>query len=163
MRETGLALIAAAVVVLLFAVFGGTAVLRGLETASLDLRFRIRGVRAPGPEIAVILVDDRSLAALGRWPFSRHLFAKALEALNREGAKLVVFDLLFAEPDEPVPAALRGTARNAATALSGEANARPAQGSSSALPPMIPTASSLRPSGRRAMCCCRSRSRSPVR
>jgi len=123
MREAGLALVAAAVVVLLFAVFGDTAVLRGLETASLDLRFRIRGVRAPGQEIAVILVDDRSLAALGRWPFSRHLFAKALGALKGEGAKLVVFDLLFAEPDELVPASLRAAAQSAAAALSGKESA----------------------------------------
>ena len=118
MREAGLALAAAAAAVLLFAVFGDTAVLRGLETASLDLRFRIRGVRAPGPAVAVILVDDPSLAALGRWPISRRLFAKALETLDRAGAKLVVFDLLFAEPDEPVPAPLRAAARSAAAALS---------------------------------------------
>ncbi|HXM71551.1 MAG TPA: CHASE2 domain-containing protein, partial [Thermoanaerobaculia bacterium] len=121
-REAGLALIAAAVVVLVFALFGTTAVLRGLETASLDLRFRIRGVRPPGPAVTLIIADDASLAALGRWPFSRHLYTRALATLERAGTKLVVFDLLFAEPDEPVPAALRGAARNAATALSGEAN-----------------------------------------
>ena len=121
-REAGLALLAAAVIAVVFALFGTTAVLRGLETASLDLRFRIRGVRPPGPAVTVILVDDASLAALGRWPISRRLFARALTALDRAGAKVVVFDLLFAEPEEPVPPTLRGAARNAATALSGEAN-----------------------------------------
>ena len=33
----------------------------------------------PGPEVALVLVDDRSLAALGRWPLSRHLFAQAVQ------------------------------------------------------------------------------------
>ena len=71
-RSAGLALIGAAVVVLLFTVFADNPVVRGLETASLDLRFRLRGIRPPGPEVAIILVDDRSLESLGRWPLSRH-------------------------------------------------------------------------------------------
>ncbi len=121
-REAGLALAAAAAVLLLFSFFGNSGLLRALETASLDFRFRLRGVRPPGPEAAVILVDDRSLAALGRWPFSRHLFASAVDALDRAGARLIVFDLLFAEPDEPVPAPLRATARSAAKAIPPEGN-----------------------------------------
>ncbi len=113
-REAVLALIVATGVLELLST---TAVLRGLETASLDLRFRARGVQPPGTQVAVILVDDRSLAALGRWPFSRRLFARAVETLDRAGAKLIVFDLLFAEPDQSVPIALRDAAREAVAAL----------------------------------------------
>jgi adenylate cyclase len=119
-RSAGLALISAAVVVLLFTVFADNPVVRGLETASLDLRFRLRGVRPPGPEVAIILVDDRSLESLGRWPLSRALFARALEVLDHAGAKVVAFDLLFTEPDEPMPADLREMARAAAEALTGD-------------------------------------------
>ena len=122
-REAALALIAALAVVLLFGAVGDTTMLRGLETASLDLRFRLRGVKPPGPEVALVMVDDTSLAAIGRWPFSRRVFTKALQALDRAGAKLVVFDLLFAEPEQPVPAALRADARAAAASLSGEQQA----------------------------------------
>jgi adenylate cyclase len=117
LRSAGLALAAAAIVLFAFAVFADMPLLRGLETASLDLRFRLRGVRPPGPEVSIVLVDDRSLAALGRWPFSRSLFAKALRVLDRAHAKVVAFDLLFAEPDEPVPADLREAAAAAAKAL----------------------------------------------
>ena len=116
-RSAGLALVAAAVVVLLFTVFADNPVLRGLETASFDLRFRLRGVRPPGPEVTVILVDDRSLDSFGRWPFPRALFARALDVLDHAGAKVVAFDLLFTEPEEPVPADLREAARAAAEAL----------------------------------------------
>ena len=119
-RSAGLALITAATVVLLFTVFADAPLVRGLETASLDLRFRLRGARPPGPEVTVILVDDPSVEALGRWPFSRALFARALEMLDRAEAKVVAFDLLFTEPDEPVPADLREAARNAAQALTAD-------------------------------------------
>jgi adenylate cyclase len=120
MRSAGLVLVSAALVLLGFAVFADNPLIRGLETASLDLRFRLRGVRPPGPQVAVILVDDRSLEAYGRWPFSRTLFARTLAMLDDAGAKVVAFDLLFTEPDEPVPADLREAARSAAEALAGE-------------------------------------------
>jgi CHASE2 domain-containing sensor protein len=70
--------------------------------------------------VVVILVDDRSLESLGRWPFSRALFARALAMLDQAGAKVVAFDFLFTEPDEPVPAELREATRAAAAALAGE-------------------------------------------
>ena len=117
LRSAGLALAAALLVTLVFALFADAPMLRGLETATLDLRFRLRGIRPPGPAVSIILVDDKSLAALGRWPFSRGLFAQALGILGRAHANLVAFDLLFAEPDEPVPADLREAAGAAARAL----------------------------------------------
>ncbi len=118
-REALLAAVAAVAVVMLLTALGDSAVVRGLETASFDLRLRLRGVQAPGPEVVLVLVDDRSLAALGRWPFSRHLFARALDRLARDGARVVVFDLLFSEPEQPVPAPLREAAGLTAAALAG--------------------------------------------
>jgi len=115
-REAGLALVAAWIVLAL-ALLDGTGAMRGLETASLDLRFRLRGIRAPGAEIAVVLVDDASIAALGRWPFSRHLFAAALRGLAKAHAKTAVFDLLFAEPEQRIPPEARAAASAAASAL----------------------------------------------
>src|SRR3954470_255911 len=116
-REGALALVIAGAVVLAFLTVGDSTVLRGLETASLDLRFRLRGPEPPGSAVSLVMVDDRSLAAIGRWPFSRRVFARALDALDRAGAKAIVFDLLFAEPEQSVPPALRAAARSAANAL----------------------------------------------
>jgi adenylate cyclase len=123
-RSASLALVSAALVTLVFAVFADNPVIRGLETASLDLRFRLRGVRPPGSEVVAILVDDRSLERLGRWPFSRALFTRALAILDEAGAKVVAFDFLFTEPDEPVPAELREAARAGVEALASERNDR---------------------------------------
>jgi CHASE2 domain-containing sensor protein len=87
------------------------------ETASLDLRFRLRGVKPAEPETIVVLVDDRSLEALGRWPLSRRLYAQAVEKLDRAGARVIAFDLLFAEPEEAISEELRSAARTAAGGL----------------------------------------------
>jgi adenylate cyclase len=114
-REAALACAIATIVLLLLTVEGGGLV-RGLETASLDLRFRLRGVLPADAYTAVILVDDRSLAALGPWPLSRRIFAKAVDKLGQAEARVIAFDLLFAEPEEPVSADLRGAARDAAAA-----------------------------------------------
>ena len=116
-RSAGLALTAAAIVVLLLTLFADNPVIRGLETGSLDLRFRLRGTRPPGPEVTIVMIDDRSLDSLGRWPLSRALFARALELIHDAGAKVVAFDLLFTEPDEPMPADMRQEARAAVKAL----------------------------------------------
>lgn len=116
MLEAGLALVITATVLLGLPALDWP-LLRGLETASLDLRFRLRGTIAPGPETTVVLVDDRSLATYGRWPLSRRLYAKAIERLDRAGAELIVFDLLFAEPEQPIPTELRDSVRAAAGLL----------------------------------------------
>ena len=116
LREAAVA-IGAAMVVLLPLTTLDLKPLRILETASLDLRFRLRGAEAPGNEIAVILVDDRTLAALGRWPLSRRRYAQAVKALDAAAAKVIVFDLLFPEREEPIASDLRESAQAAASRL----------------------------------------------
>src|SRR3954464_11034031 len=91
--------------------------------ASRDLRFRIRGARPPGPEINSLLVDEASLSRLGRWPLSRRLYAKAIEILDNAGARVIAFDLLFTEPEEPASHSLREAARAAAERLREPADA----------------------------------------
>lgn len=77
--------------------------LRELETTVFDLQLRLRGTLPPGPEIALVVVDEKSLAALGRWPLSRGRYADLVERLRQEGARVVAFDILFAEPEPPLP------------------------------------------------------------
>lgn len=78
---------------------GALPVLRDLEALSLDARFRLRGVEAPGPQTVIVLIDDRSLASLGRWPVSRRQIAAAVSRLSAADARVIAFDLLFAEPE----------------------------------------------------------------
>ena len=100
-REAAISVIVALVVLLVLTEFQNWAVLRGLETATLDLRFRVRGPRPPEPQTAVVLIDDKSLERFGRWPLSRSLYAKAVQWLDRTGARAIGFDLLFPEAEQP--------------------------------------------------------------
>ena len=73
-----------------------------LELATLDTRFRYRPQRFshPDPRIVVIDIDQKAQEVLGRWPFSRSHFAKMLDVLHEEDAKVVAFDITFSKPDQ---------------------------------------------------------------
>jgi adenylate cyclase len=117
-----LALVTAALVFAILNWFADSITIRQIETASLDLRFLVRGVSPPGPECAIVLIDDRSTDALGGWPISRSVFAKALAALDQAGAKIVVLDVGFFTPEQPAPSGWQAAVRAATAALSGADN-----------------------------------------
>src|SRR5688572_17401238 len=73
--------------------------LRRLETVAFDLRLRLRGTTKPGPETVIILVDEHTVASLGRWPLPRAVYADLLRHLRDAGARVIAFDMLFAEPE----------------------------------------------------------------
>jgi adenylate cyclase len=92
-------LLSTLIVVLLYVWASQTTLLHNLEAKALDLRFQLRGAKSPGSPIALIVVDDRSIAELGRWPWSRRHFAEMAHRLHAAGAKVIAFDLLLAEPE----------------------------------------------------------------
>ena len=78
--------------------------LQRLEFDSLDTRFRYRpAAKTPvDPRIVIVDIDQRSQEVLGKWPFSRTHFAKMLDVLREDGAKVVAFDITFDKPDQTV-------------------------------------------------------------
>jgi adenylate cyclase len=76
--------------------------LQRLEYASLDTRFRYRPRKLTpvDPRIAIIDIDQHSQEALGKWPFSRTYFAKMLDVLRADGAKVAAFDVTFSKADQ---------------------------------------------------------------
>jgi adenylate cyclase len=74
--------------------------MRNLEAKALDLRFHLRGETTPGTPVVLVVIDDRSIAELGRWPWSRRRFAELVQRLQAARAKVIGFDLLFAEAEE---------------------------------------------------------------
>jgi adenylate cyclase len=70
------------------------------ELATLDTRFRFRGTANPDPRIVIVAIDQRSQEILGRWPFPRSNFAKMLDHLREDGARVVTFDITYSKPDE---------------------------------------------------------------
>ncbi|NWF52853.1 MAG: adenylate/guanylate cyclase domain-containing protein [Nitrospirae bacterium] len=71
-----------------------------LEQKLYDIRFKIRGKITPPPYVAIIAIDDKSLKKIGRWPWSRDKMAELTEILFSSGAKVIAFDILFAEPEK---------------------------------------------------------------
>jgi adenylate cyclase len=87
-----------AVVALLVAV--GAPILDLIELKTYDLRFRSRGVRQPSSPVVIAAIDEKSLDAEGRWPWPRSKIAALIDALSRDGARVITFDIAFSEPDE---------------------------------------------------------------
>jgi serine/threonine-protein kinase len=54
--------------------------------------------RRPSDRIAVIAIDDRSVANIGRWPWPREVHAQLIDRLSAAGAKTIAHTALFFEP-----------------------------------------------------------------
>ncbi|NWA29560.1 CHASE2 domain-containing protein [Pseudomonas gingeri] len=50
------------------------------------------------PRILLVTIDDRSLEALGRWPWPRSVHAELLDRLSAAQPRGVLFDVIFSEP-----------------------------------------------------------------
>ena len=68
-----------------------------VDTGLYDLLVK-RSAHAADERILVVAVDEKSLAELGRWPWSRRIHAQLIDALSGSGAKVVALDLLLSEP-----------------------------------------------------------------
>jgi adenylate cyclase len=70
-----------------------------MELKALDLRFIARGPVEPGPEVVIAVIDEKSLDEIGRWPWPRSKIADMVRKISDDGAKAIVFDIGFSEPD----------------------------------------------------------------
>lgn len=59
--------------------------------------------RPAQPGIVVIAIDDRSIAAIGRWPWRRALHAQLIQNLSRQEPLAIGMDVLFNEEDLDYP------------------------------------------------------------
>ncbi|MEW6534777.1 MAG: CHASE2 domain-containing protein [Candidatus Auribacterota bacterium] len=65
----------------------------------LDNFFQQRGVQEFSEDVVIAAVDEKSIAALGRWPWSRSVLASLVERLNELGAAVIGFDMVFSEQE----------------------------------------------------------------
>ncbi|MGD8689054.1 MAG: serine/threonine-protein kinase [Gammaproteobacteria bacterium] len=68
----------------------------GLETAAYDMGVRASQTR-PDPQVAVIAIDDQSIANIGRWPWPRDLEAQMIDRLREGGARVIGSTIFFSE------------------------------------------------------------------
>ena len=85
------------VIALVLFVASGSDLVQSLERVAYDW-----GVRAsnhgPSARVAVIAIDDQSIANIGRWPWSREIHAQMIAKLQQAGAKVVGYASFFFEP-----------------------------------------------------------------
>ena len=76
-------------------------VLSFLELKGLDLLFLLRGGLPAPREIVVVAIDEPSFAEIStQWPWARSLHGRLIDRLKKAGARVIGFDILFAEPSE---------------------------------------------------------------
>jgi len=86
------------VVVMLVVLFAsGSDLLQSLERKAYDMGV-LASSRAPSERIAVIAIDDASIANIGRWPWSREVHAKMTDLLTAAKAKVIGNTVFFSEP-----------------------------------------------------------------
>ncbi len=71
-----------------------------LELLVQTLHFHLRGPVAPGPEVVIAAIDEKSIDELGRWPWPRKTMARLVDKLVERQAKVIAFDVVFSSPDE---------------------------------------------------------------
>ncbi|MFI0545310.1 MAG: CHASE2 domain-containing serine/threonine-protein kinase [Brachymonas sp.] len=54
--------------------------------------------RQPAPNIAIIAIDETSIANIGRWPWSREIHAQLIDKLAQAKAKVIGYTVFFSEP-----------------------------------------------------------------
>src|SRR5258706_1817129 len=89
--------------------------LEQLELKTYDMRLRSLPRSAP-QHVTIAAIDERSVAKLGRWPWSRATFAQLIQRLDEAGAKVIAFGMFFSErgaskADAPVAGAIAASGK----------------------------------------------------
>jgi len=71
--------------------------MQSLERKAYDIGVRATS-RVPSDKIAIIAIDDQSIANLGRWPWPREVHAMLLDILANGHAKVIGHTVMFSEP-----------------------------------------------------------------
>ena len=75
------------------------ALLSQLDNRVFDGLVRSGPVRPPSGRVAVVDIDEHSIASVGQWPWRRDVIARLIGRLRSLGASAVAFNVVFAEPD----------------------------------------------------------------
>jgi adenylate cyclase len=70
-----------------------------LDDSVYDTLLRSSRTKGPGQSVAIVDVDDRSLSAIGQWPWRRDVVGRLITRLRDAGASAIALDIIFAESD----------------------------------------------------------------
>jgi len=115
-------------VVMLIAARGD--LIQSLERKAYDLGVQA-ATRASSDRIAVIAIDDASIANIGRWPWSREVHARMIDLLAGAKAKVVANTTFFFEPQRDAGLVYIEKLRALQNELTAQGAADPGKGGSS--------------------------------
>ncbi|HJY50074.1 MAG TPA: CHASE2 domain-containing protein, partial [Stellaceae bacterium] len=98
-RASALALVAGALVLRII----DPGIITELRVRSFDLVERVWPRAADSARVAVVDIDEKSLAQYGQWPWPRTLVAKLVRRIAEGHPRVLGIDILFAEPDRLSP------------------------------------------------------------
>ena len=78
-----------------------------VELGAYDVLLRMRPAQTIRNDIVILAIDAPAVAELGPLPWSRATHARILRALQEAGARYIVYDMLFPQPDTERPGADR--------------------------------------------------------
>ena len=99
-RLVGLAILAAVIAVRL----ADPGAVQLMRMRSFDVLQELFPLQPQDEPIAIVDIDDESLAKIGQWPWPRTIVAQMVDRLTVLGAVVIGFDIVFAEPDRSSPA-----------------------------------------------------------
>ena len=88
------------------------AVIEEIRVRTFDTFQRIDPRVKTARPVAIVDIDEVSLAKLGQWPWPRTRIADMVTNLTKLGAVVIAFDVIFAEPDRLNPDVAADTFRN---------------------------------------------------
>jgi len=116
-----------AVALLLAGLFSWTTLYARVAWWCEDSLQRTLGASLPMDHVVVFDVDEESMQrlepALGAWPYSRDVYARVARFLTEQGARAVVFDILFSESRKGDDALARALDRRSVLAAAALPNA----------------------------------------
>ena len=84
-------------VALVFFFSANSDLMQSLERKAYDLGV-LATSRVPSDKIAIIAIDDQSIANLGRWPWPREVHARMIDLLAAGQVKVIGYTVFFSEP-----------------------------------------------------------------
>jgi adenylate cyclase len=75
------------------------AFLAGPERVTSDALLRLARARPPDGRVAIVDIDERSLSAIGQWPWRRDVLGTLVSRVRSLGARTVAVDVLLAEAE----------------------------------------------------------------
>src|SRR6516164_10090585 len=94
----------------------------GVSRYTRDLMMRARGPLPVPDDIAIVAIDEPSMARFGRFPWSRQVMARTIDAIAADKPKVIAINVLFTDPttqeDDDLLARSIGRAGNVVLAAS---------------------------------------------